>query len=104
MSYFVTNLSIEFSALNVFLQPLPTLMHVLSGNIIRLVIVLFLGVFRISVVLYFVAGSMDVAAVTASIILLAAYALINFSTFHISLIQPIGWRPTFKVRVKTRPF
>ncbi|XP_071450264.1 bumetanide-sensitive sodium-(potassium)-chloride cotransporter-like isoform X1 [Hetaerina americana] len=27
---------------------------------------------------------------------LAAYALINFSTFHASLIKPIGWRPTFK--------
>ncbi|CAL8122036.1 unnamed protein product [Orchesella dallaii] len=27
---------------------------------------------------------------------LAAYALVNFSTFHASLIKPVGWRPTFK--------
>ena len=28
---------------------------------------------------------------------LASYALINFSTFHVDLIQPLGWRPTFRV-------
>jgi len=28
---------------------------------------------------------------------LAAYGLINFSTFHASLVRPVGWRPTFKV-------
>lgn len=28
---------------------------------------------------------------------LAAYALVNFSTFHASLVKPVGWRPTFKV-------
>ncbi|CAG9856533.1 unnamed protein product [Phyllotreta striolata] len=27
---------------------------------------------------------------------LAAYTLINFSTFHASLVKPVGWRPTFK--------
>ncbi|KAG5681038.1 hypothetical protein PVAND_010504 [Polypedilum vanderplanki] len=27
---------------------------------------------------------------------LAAYAFINFCTFHAALIQPLGWRPTFK--------
>ena len=27
---------------------------------------------------------------------LASYALVNFSTFHIDLIQPVGWRPTFR--------
>ncbi|CAG7733915.1 unnamed protein product, partial [Allacma fusca] len=27
---------------------------------------------------------------------LAAYALVNFSTFHASLAKPVGWRPTFK--------
>lgn len=27
---------------------------------------------------------------------LAAYMLINFSTFHASLAKPVGWRPTFK--------
>lgn len=31
---------------------------------------------------------------------LAAYMLINFSTFHASLAKPVGWRPTFKVAVK----
>lgn len=28
---------------------------------------------------------------------LAAYALVNYSTFHASLVKPVGWRPTFKV-------
>lgn len=28
---------------------------------------------------------------------LAAYTLINFSTFHASLARPVGWRPTFRV-------
>ena len=28
---------------------------------------------------------------------LAAYGLVNFSTFHASLVKPVGWRPTFKV-------
>lgn len=28
---------------------------------------------------------------------LATFALMNFSTFHVSLVKPIGWRPTFKV-------
>lgn len=27
---------------------------------------------------------------------LGSYALVNFSTFHVDLIQPIGWRPTFR--------
>jgi len=27
---------------------------------------------------------------------LAAYGLINFSTFHADLVRPVGWRPTFK--------
>lgn len=27
---------------------------------------------------------------------LAAYGLINFSTFHASLVRPVGWRPTFR--------
>lgn len=49
---------------------------------------------------YHISGKMDVVAVTVTVILLAAYALINFSTFHISLIQPVGWRPTFKVRAQ----
>jgi len=27
---------------------------------------------------------------------LAAYGLINFSTFHADLVRPVGWRPTFR--------
>ena len=27
----------------------------------------------------------------------------NFSTFHVSLVKPIGWRPTFKVKNEHRP-
>ncbi|XP_065221606.1 bumetanide-sensitive sodium-(potassium)-chloride cotransporter isoform X2 [Planococcus citri] len=27
---------------------------------------------------------------------LASYALINFCTFHAALVEPLGWRPTFK--------
>ena len=27
---------------------------------------------------------------------LATFTFMNFSTFHVSLIKPIGWRPTFK--------
>lgn len=29
---------------------------------------------------------------------LAAYALINFCTFHAAFVKPLGWRPTFRVR------
>jgi solute carrier family 12 (sodium/potassium/chloride transporter), member 2 len=28
---------------------------------------------------------------------LAAYALINLCTFHAAFVQPLGWRPTFRV-------
>jgi len=27
---------------------------------------------------------------------LASYALINFSTFHVDLVKPLNWRPTFR--------
>jgi len=27
---------------------------------------------------------------------LGSYALVNISTFHVDLIQPLGWRPTFR--------
>ena len=30
---------------------------------------------------------------------LAAYALINFCTFHAASVKPLGWRPTFRVRI-----
>jgi solute carrier family 12 sodium/potassium/chloride transporter 2 len=38
----------------------------------------------------------DVAPLISNFFL-AAYALVNFSTFHASLLRPIGWRPSFKV-------
>ncbi|XP_032675841.1 bumetanide-sensitive sodium-(potassium)-chloride cotransporter [Odontomachus brunneus] len=41
-------------------------------------------------------GELDAIAPLISNFFLAAYTLINFSTFHASLAKPIGWRPTFK--------
>lgn len=29
---------------------------------------------------------------------LAAYALINFCTFHAAFVKPLGWRPSFRVK------
>lgn len=42
-------------------------------------------------------GELNAIAPLISNFFLAAYTLINFSTFHASLARPIGWRPTFKV-------
>ena len=42
-------------------------------------------------------AKLDVIALLISNFFLATFALINFSTFHVSLVKPIGWRPTFKV-------
>ena len=39
---------------------------------------------------------MNAIAPLISNFFLAAYTLINFSTFHASLAKPVGWRPTFK--------
>uniref|UniRef100_A0A1B6I7U9 SLC12A transporter C-terminal domain-containing protein n=2 Tax=Homalodisca liturata TaxID=320908 RepID=A0A1B6I7U9_9HEMI len=41
-------------------------------------------------------GELNAIAPFISNFFLAAYALINFSTFHASLIKPVGWRPKFK--------
>ncbi|XP_035736947.1 bumetanide-sensitive sodium-(potassium)-chloride cotransporter-like isoform X4 [Vespa mandarinia] len=41
-------------------------------------------------------GELNAIAPLISNFFLAAYTLINFSTFHASLARPIGWRPTFK--------
>ncbi|KZC10308.1 Bumetanide-sensitive sodium-(potassium)-chloride cotransporter [Dufourea novaeangliae] len=41
-------------------------------------------------------GELNAIAPLISNFFLAAYTLINFSTFHASLAKPIGWRPTFK--------
>lgn len=42
-------------------------------------------------------GELNAIAPLISNFFLAAYMLVNFSTFHASLAKPIGWRPTFKV-------
>jgi solute carrier family 12 (sodium/potassium/chloride transporter), member 2 len=44
-----------------------------------------------------ITGELDAIAPLISNFFLAAYALINFSTFHASLAKPVGWRPTFRV-------
>lgn len=41
-------------------------------------------------------GELNAIAPLISNFFLAAYTLINFSTFHASLAKPVGWRPTFK--------
>lgn len=41
-------------------------------------------------------GELNAIAPLISNFFLAAYALINFSTFHASLAKPIGWRPKFR--------
>ncbi|KOB78003.1 Bumetanide-sensitive Na-K-Cl cotransport protein, partial [Operophtera brumata] len=47
---------------------------------------------------YGLQNSNDIAPLISNFFL-AAYALINFSTFHASLAKPVGWRPTFRVNV-----
>lgn len=46
---------------------------------------------------FLILGELNAIAPLISNFFLAAYTLINFSTFHASLAQPVGWRPTFKV-------
>ncbi|CRK92474.1 CLUMA_CG006045, isoform C [Clunio marinus] len=41
-------------------------------------------------------GELNAIAPLISNFFLAAYALINFSTFHASLAKPVGWRPKFQ--------
>lgn len=33
---------------------------------------------------------------------LAAYAMINFCTFHAAFVKPLGWRPSFKVKMSVK--
>uniref|UniRef100_A0A6P7F146 Bumetanide-sensitive sodium-(Potassium)-chloride cotransporter n=1 Tax=Diabrotica virgifera virgifera TaxID=50390 RepID=A0A6P7F146_DIAVI len=47
-------------------------------------------------VAFILIGELNLIAPLISNFFLAAYALINFSTFHASLAKPVGWRPTFK--------
>ncbi|CAH2048981.1 unnamed protein product, partial [Iphiclides podalirius] len=48
-------------------------------------------------VAFILIGGLNQIAPLISNFFLAAYALINFSTFHASLARPVGWRPTFKL-------
>ncbi|KAL9698244.1 hypothetical protein quinque_001685 [Culex quinquefasciatus] len=41
-------------------------------------------------------GELNAIAPLISNFFLAAYCLVNFSTFHASLAKPVGWRPTFR--------
>ncbi|XP_065334078.1 bumetanide-sensitive sodium-(potassium)-chloride cotransporter isoform X1 [Cloeon dipterum] len=47
-------------------------------------------------VVFILIGELNTIAPLISNFFLAAYALINFSTFHASLAKPVGWRPTFR--------
>uniref|UniRef100_A0A1B6CXS0 SLC12A transporter C-terminal domain-containing protein n=1 Tax=Clastoptera arizonana TaxID=38151 RepID=A0A1B6CXS0_9HEMI len=47
-------------------------------------------------IVFILIGQLNAIAPLISNFYLASYALINFSTFHASLVKPIGWRPTFK--------
>ena len=46
---------------------------------------------------HLISAELNLIAPLISNFFLAAYALVNFSTFHASLMKPVGWRPTFKV-------
>lgn len=45
---------------------------------------------------FILVGELNLIAPLISNFFLAAYMLINFSTFHASLAKPVGWRPTFR--------
>ncbi|XP_050679374.1 bumetanide-sensitive sodium-(potassium)-chloride cotransporter isoform X2 [Leptidea sinapis] len=47
-------------------------------------------------VAFILIGGLNQIAPLISNFFLAAYALINFATFHASLARPVGWRPTFR--------
>lgn len=53
-------------------------------------------VFVISAIFLLIA-ELNLIAPLISNFYLAAYALINFCTFHAAFVQPLGWRPTFRV-------
>ncbi|XP_014227154.2 bumetanide-sensitive sodium-(potassium)-chloride cotransporter isoform X1 [Trichogramma pretiosum] len=46
--------------------------------------------------LFLLIADLNAVAPLISNFYLASYALINFCTFHASLIKPLGWRPTFR--------
>lgn len=53
-------------------------------------------VFIISAIFLLIA-QLNLIAPLISNFYLAAYALINFCTFHAAFVKPLGWRPTFRV-------
>ena len=55
-------------------------------------------VFFVSAIFLLIA-ELNLIAPLISNFYLAAYALINFCTFHAAFVQPLGWRPTFRVSV-----
>ncbi|XP_055540549.1 bumetanide-sensitive sodium-(potassium)-chloride cotransporter isoform X1 [Wyeomyia smithii] len=55
----------------------------------------YLLTFVISVAVILI-GELNLIAPLISNFFLAAYCLVNFSTFHASLAKPVGWRPTFR--------
>lgn len=44
-------------------------------------------------------GELNDIASLISTIYLAAYALLNLCTFHVAYFKPLGWRPSYKVRL-----
>jgi solute carrier family 12 (sodium/potassium/chloride transporter), member 2 len=51
--------------------------------------------FIISVAFLLIADLNSIAPLITNFYL-AAYAFINFCTFHAAFVQPLGWRPTFR--------
>jgi solute carrier family 12 (sodium/potassium/chloride transporter), member 2 len=47
-------------------------------------------------ILFLVFADLNTIAPLISNFYLAAYALINFCTFHAAFVAPLGWRPSFK--------
>lgn len=52
--------------------------------------------FKYSFYRFILIGELNAIAPLISNFFLAAYTLINFSTFHASLAKPVGWRPKFR--------
>ena len=44
----------------------------------------------------YLTAKLDMIAVLISDLFLVTFAFLNYACFHVDLIQPVGWRPTFK--------
>jgi solute carrier family 12 sodium/potassium/chloride transporter 2 len=42
-------------------------------------------------------AQLDMIALLISDLFLITFAFLNYACFHVDLVQPVGWRPTFKV-------